>query len=573
MQRRLMAAMVIAAVTATSVGSYLIGSRVASPAEVAARTAAPLPSPILVPVEERVLSTRVVTRGTGRFGSPQRISLTASMLKPAVGVLAALPASGAPLAEGAIVARASGRPVFVLVGDRPTARDLGVGMSGEDVRQLEAALARLGHDPGLVDGAYDDATAAAVASWYTTNGFAPFTATAEQESALRARELERTTASIERLAADETVAPAAAAVVAARVAAAAATGRAEVTARNVDRARGEAAAAMVVADAEVATRTDARDRARAGTPASPAPASAGEIAVTERELAVAIANRDAIRVGGDRSIDEAVAAASEAAGDAMAKQAALEAAGSTETMAQRIASARGEALERATEEVERARLRSGVQVPADEVVFVAAAPVRVAELLVGVGDPASGKLMTVTDAVVHVDGGLAVEDANLVKQGMSVEIAEPDLGLAAGGVVASVATGPGTNGADGFHVWFQVDVTQPPANLVGASVRLTIPVASTGRVALTVPVSALTLAADGSSRVERSSGTGSEMVSVTPGLAADGFVAVTEVPGSLAPLKAGDLVVVGVAGTSTATPDPPTAALASPGPVTTGTSG
>ena len=46
-------------------------TQVKSPADVAARTAAPTPSPILVPVEERVLSTSVVTRGTARFGLPQ----------------------------------------------------------------------------------------------------------------------------------------------------------------------------------------------------------------------------------------------------------------------------------------------------------------------------------------------------------------------------------------------------------------------------------------------------------------------------------------------------------------------
>lgn len=550
MQRRRMAAMVIAGVAATSTGSYLIGSRVASPAEVAARTAPPAPSPILVPVEERVLSTRVVTRGTGRFGSPQRISLTVSPLKPGPGVLAGLPAAGATLAEGALVVNASGRPVFVLVGDRPTARDLGPGMSGEDVRQLEAALARLGHDAGPVDGMYDAATEAAVAAWYTANGFAPFTATAEQEAARRAREADLVIASVEQVGADDAVTAAAATLAAARAAATAASGRAELTARNVDRVRGEAAAAITAADAEVTTRTEARDRARAAATVAPGPASASEIAVAERELTVAIASRDAIRLGGDRSVDEAVAAASEAADDATAKLAAVQAAESNATMVQQVAAARAEALMRATEEVERVRLRSGVQVPADELVFVAAAPVRVAELLAGVGDPASGTIMTVTDAVVHVDGGLAVEDASLVKQGMTVDIAEPDLGLAASGVVASVAAGPGTNGADGFHVWFRVDVAEPPANLVGASVRLTIPVASTGTKVLTVPISALTLATDGSSRVERVRDAGSEMVPVTAGLAADGFVAVTGLPGRSVPLDAGDLVVVGLAGTS-----------------------
>ena len=53
------------------VGGWLAGSQIESPAEAAARTAPPTPSPILVPVEKRVLSSSIVTRGTARFGLPQ----------------------------------------------------------------------------------------------------------------------------------------------------------------------------------------------------------------------------------------------------------------------------------------------------------------------------------------------------------------------------------------------------------------------------------------------------------------------------------------------------------------------
>ena len=59
---------------------------------------------------------------------------------------------------------------------------------------------------------------------------------------------------------------------------------------------------------------------------------------------------------------------------------------------------------------------------------------------------------------------------------------------------------------------------------------------------LAVPVSALTLSADGSSRVQRDTDGALEFVTVTSGLAADGYVAVNPVDSSL---KAGDLVVVG----------------------------
>ena len=59
---------------------------------------------------------------------------------------------------------------------------------------------------------------------------------------------------------------------------------------------------------------------------------------------------------------------------------------------------------------------------------------------------------------------------------------------------------------------------------------------------LVVPVSALTLAADGSSRVQRSVDGQLEQVTVEPGLSAQGLVAVDVVDGELNP---GDLVVIG----------------------------
>ena len=176
---------------------------------------------------------------------------------------------------------------------------------------------------------------------------------------------------------------------------------------------------------------------------------------------------------------------------------------------------------------------------------IATAPVRVSELLVGTGDPATGGIVTVTDALVRVDAGLAVSDAGLVKPGMTVNIDEPDLAISTVGTVSVVAESPGTNGVDGFHVYVEVSVESPPPSLVGASVRLTIPVQSSGEAVLAVPVSALTLAPDGSSRVQLDSGGSTQFVSVVAGLSADGFVEIRAIDG---PLTAGDLVVIGVSG-------------------------
>ena len=69
---------VLALVAVVAVGSWVVGSQIESPAEAAARTAPPKPSPILVPVEERVLSSNIVTRGTARFGLPQPLAIAPS---------------------------------------------------------------------------------------------------------------------------------------------------------------------------------------------------------------------------------------------------------------------------------------------------------------------------------------------------------------------------------------------------------------------------------------------------------------------------------------------------------------
>lgn len=151
-----------------------------SPAEVAAQTAAPPASPILVPAEIRVLSTDVVTRGTGRFGTPLEVSLAPSRMKPESLIVTSLPSLGTEVKEGDVLLTASGRPLIVLVGEVPVFRDLGPGMSGEDVRQFEEALDRLGHQPGIVDGSYDPDTEAAVLRLYASAGFVAAVATQEQ---------------------------------------------------------------------------------------------------------------------------------------------------------------------------------------------------------------------------------------------------------------------------------------------------------------------------------------------------------------------------------------------------------
>src|SRR5262244_1980661 len=102
---------VLSVVCGTAIGAWFAGSQIQSPAEIAARTAPPEPSPILVPVELRVLSSEVVTRGTVRFGLPQPISIVPSAIKGGPGLIATLPRPNTSLQEGEVILTASGRPV------------------------------------------------------------------------------------------------------------------------------------------------------------------------------------------------------------------------------------------------------------------------------------------------------------------------------------------------------------------------------------------------------------------------------------------------------------------------------
>ena len=113
-----------------------------------------------------------------------------SELKSGRQIVTGLPEDGTKLAEGDVVLTVSGRPVFLLEGGEPSYRDLGPGIVGEDVRQLERALKRLGLDPGPADGVYDTGTEAAVAELYGAASYEPARATEEQLSAIRPLEAE-----------------------------------------------------------------------------------------------------------------------------------------------------------------------------------------------------------------------------------------------------------------------------------------------------------------------------------------------------------------------------------------------
>ena len=565
---------VLVTIAVASVIAWVVGSKIESPADAAARTAPPTPSPILVPVETRVLASNVVTRGAARFGLPQPVSIAPSSLKPQSGLITTLPLRNAQFAEGAVLLTASGRPVFVLQGQVPSYRDLTPGTTGEDVRQLEQGLKRLGFDPGPVDGVYDQLTGSAVARWYQSKGQEPFGPTREQLASIRTLEREwgdalkiEVAATAALLAATPTI-ESARATTELNIRAAAvelATRTAERkrmeqslqsdAARAVEEERAKAVYANAAAEADLATQI--ADRAFIELdPRQPETARIN--ANAKLEVARAAAHRT--KIAGQLAVQAAERAAMSVA-DKLKQAEVVETSG---RMAERSARLESEKLVRATldaqklaeldaklasdrvqqiaTDLDRVRRKIGIQVPVDEVVFIRTLPVRVEEIKALVGGPATGTVMTVTDNQLSIDSSLTLEAAPLVKEGMPVVIDEQALGVKATGTVETIASNPGTRGVDGFHIYFEVKVNSTTQKLDGTSVRLTIPIKSTKGAVIAVPNSAISLSADGTSRIQVKRNNALEFISVTPGLSADGYVEVIPTNGKLEP---GELVVVG----------------------------
>ena len=84
------------------------------------------------------------------------------------GVVTWLPAEGAILENGSVIARIDEAPVVVLQGDIPMYRSLSNDVEGPDVQQLERALVDLGYDPDqtvTVDEEFTGATESMVERW------------------------------------------------------------------------------------------------------------------------------------------------------------------------------------------------------------------------------------------------------------------------------------------------------------------------------------------------------------------------------------------------------------------------
>jgi peptidoglycan hydrolase-like protein with peptidoglycan-binding domain len=447
-------------------------------------------------VEKKILSSEVVTRGTARFGLPQPVAIPPSPIKSNVsGLITTLPTVNQQFDEGDVMVTTSGRPLFVLSGTMPAYRDMVPGCTGKDVRQLQEALKRMGFDPGPIDGTYSENTSLAVKAWYEAAGVEPFGPTPEQQMNLLTLRI--------------------------------ATGdaqKADLTARKgaatanlaVRSARAKALQLFKTASADVAVKIS--DRAL--------------LALDPRALQTAVAAADA-----NLELARAAVRAAELEGEVL-----LRSAEDAQSIADLDAKIASERVTQLTEQLDTAKKKIGFQVPLDEVVFVPSLPVRVDQVMGVVGSTGNGPVVAVTDNQTMIDSSLPLETARLVKPGMEVNIDEPTMGIRTKGVIERVAETPGTNGVDGYHIYCLVRVGETPSPIQGFSLRLTIPITSTDGAVTTVPLSAVTLGADGESRIQVQHQGKLVFVPVAPGMAAHGFVQVQPLEGTL---EAGQLVVIG----------------------------
>ena len=173
---------ILALMAAMAGGAWVAGERIVSPAEAAARTAPPTPSPILVPIEKRVLSSQIVTRGTARFGTPQPVALAPSSLKlNTAGLITTLPQPNTQIQGRRCRVYGLGPP---RVGS--SGRHSGLSRHGPRGRR-EPMLSsskkqskRLGFDPGDVDGSYDEKTERSRRRMVQSKGHEAFGPTATQ---------------------------------------------------------------------------------------------------------------------------------------------------------------------------------------------------------------------------------------------------------------------------------------------------------------------------------------------------------------------------------------------------------
>ncbi len=599
-RRRRQASVVVAVAVASAVTGVLVGSQLKSPAERAADRAAPRASRITVPVERRQLTSTLTLSGEIRYDEPTTVRIVGDVGASAGQrqVITRAPTAGEPVTEGSVLAEISGRPVFAFLGMLPVFRSFGPGITGPDVEQLEAALSRLGYDPGPIDGIYDEATETAIDALYADHGYQSEGPTDEQRKALRGAEsavadAEKNLASaknelakaneprstVDKLEAQQQLDAATAAVPEAEAAA--------------KRANDDAAGA-------VSTTTGVRDQARAGRDATKAIVAAATIAgainpetgaeyspIEIETLRATLADKETALLNAEAELGKAISTQADVAANgvksvkqakdalviAQARFAELAKPADTTSLVEAVAAAQG-LLDQAKFDRLAAQIESGTKFPSGEMVFLPVLPSTVTAVAVKPGDAIPGEgIATVSSTQTSIVARISKADAALVSSGTKVDITLRDADITTTGTITSIGepstdtqqpgggefppTAPSGSGSSGrLQVVVVPDDPTLLADWVGMGVRVVASVSSTDGEVLAVPVAAVFVGPDGTSQVEveRAPATDddpgrTEVVGVTVGLAAQGLAEITPLGG--APIAEGDRVVVGVRSSAT----------------------
>lgn len=566
-RRTVLGVVTVVAVLAALLG-WVAGQRIQSPAQIAADTAPPEASLITVPVEAAELSVDVIVRGQLEFSDTESLAVQPTTIDGTTIITRTLVEVGDDLNEGDVMIEVAGRPVFVIEGALPEYRSLIPGADGPDVLQLEESLARMGLDPGTVDGEYTTATEEAVEALYLRAGY-----TANLPGPEEIAELDQLRSSVtdaQRNLSDLQSAdnggegPGKSSLI-----------RAEETVRlarlELQRAKDEqtsanAAATSAVnnANAQIATDDEAltlakmrlRD-AREGThPDTGQPPTAAELQdlIDVRDAArvardSAIATRDQLVIDSRdiaRQQSEFVRAASIEVQIAEADLSDLRNPPSGgDNSADQVSRAR-EQVTAAQKSLADAESRIGTSFPAAEFRFLPTLPRTVQRVFAKRGDSPTDSVMEVSGAGVSVTSSVSKADRSLLEVGSTAVFEIEDLGIAVPLEITFLADEPGGGdlGSDRYLMRMVPTEEVVPEEAYGQNARVTIAVGETSGEVLAVPLAALSAGADGTSRLEIETSTGeTSFIKVTTGLKALGLIEVTPLDG--AELAAGDRVVVG----------------------------
>lgn len=511
---------------------WFAGAQISSPAEAAADAKPPTPSLITAAVDQRLLSADVVARGSIDYSDPVPLSLSGAIGdKDSKPVVTMVPEVGTELTEGSISLEVSGRPVILLQGELPVYRDLRPGSTGDDVLQLEQALERLGFLTGA-NNTWGDDTGVAIQALYAAKGHtANTTSQTDQASLDAARDaLRLANQSLQDAtkALNESGGASGATLLELKAAVADAQGSLTAAQNTRTSSIGAAQGALNVANQELADADAAH---------TPAPGSADYVAlqadVTDKTNALAAVTTEQ---------NNAVATAQRQLDIAKARLSEGQNPGDTTYLVRARDDAQRQVTE-ASEALAELEKTMGTWIPAGELIFLKTLPVQVAEVSATRGGEATGSFMTVSGADIAMTVGLPESDAARLEVGDKVIVDEPD--LLSEPFESTIAEIPDA-GSSG-RVQMKVLLENFPPELLGANVRVIIPVESTSSEVLVVPAAALSAVANGDTRVEVEDPDNpgeTRFVTVVTGLAADGVVEVKPVDGKLAK---GDRVVVGQA--------------------------